>query len=305
MNESRSPIGGRRGGRTSAAVVGLLILMLTLSGCQLGTTTPAAVATTTLTEATAGATPTKAAALLATPATLTTGRPTATATSVPLATPAVPATPRITATPRAAATPAAPATGAVCAFAPPLAGASDIPAATPGATPAESGTPGQVAAPAQVPPTTPLPDLAARYTLAIDGIDFDTGKLHTAQTVTITNREACALDRLSFSVVAARWGWFTLDGVTVGGQPVPATISGTVLPVPLARPLTPGATTEVTFDFRLTVGTANDVYTGSGFAGTTRANDILRFAYWFPILSDDHQYPPTSTPRTPPPRATT
>ena len=292
MNELRDPSGRRLGGRGSVAVFGLLILLLALSGCQLGPTTPAAVATVAPTEATAGTTSTKATALPATPATPTTGRPTAGATSVPPATPAFPATPRTTAVPRAAATPTAPATGPVCAFAPPLAGASGIPAATPGATPAVSGIPGQVTAPAQVPPTTPLPDLAARYTLAIDGIDFDAGKLHTAQTVTITNREACALDRLSFSVVAARWGWLTLDGVTIGGQPVPATISGTVLPVPLVRPLAPGATTEVTFDFRLTVGTANDVYTGSGFVGTTRANDILRFAYWFPILSDDHQYPP-------------
>ncbi len=254
-------------GRPTIGLFGLVILAVMLSGCQLRPTTPPAVATAALTEPTSVATPTTAR-------------------------PATTASPAASATPRGAATPAAPTTGAVCAFAPPLAGASGIPAATPGATPSASGTPGRVVAPAQVPPMTPLPDLAARYTLAIDGVDFDAGKLHTAQTVTITNREACALDRLSFSVVAARWGWFALDGVKVGGQPVAATISGTVLPVPLARPLAPGATTEVTFDFRLTVGTANDTYTGGGFAGTTRANDILRFAYWFPILSDDHQYPP-------------
>ncbi|HEX5502681.1 MAG TPA: hypothetical protein VFW96_08665, partial [Thermomicrobiales bacterium] len=39
-------------------------------------------------------------------------------------------------------------------------------------------------------------------------------------------------------------------------------------------------------------GTAADPYTPGGFAGTTKAADILRLAYWFPILSDDHQYPP-------------
>jgi len=258
-------------GRPTIGLFSLVILAVMLAGCQIGPTTSPAVATAALAEPTSGVTPTIAAALPATP---TTARPAATVT------------------PRAAATPAAPATGAVCAFAPPLAGASGIPSATPGATPSASGTPGRVVAPAQVPPTTPLPDLAARYTLTIDGVDFDAGRLHTAQTVQITNHESCALDRLSFSVVAARWGWFALDGIRVGGQPVAATVTGTVLPVPLTEPLAPGATVEVTLDFRLTVGTADDTYTGSGFAGTTRANDILRFAYWFPILSDDHQYPP-------------
>jgi len=289
MNESQESTRKRRGGRPTVGIFGLLILAVTLAGCQLGPTAPASVATAALTEATVGVVATKAAALPLTP---TAGRP-ATA-----GIPAAPATPRgtttavVPATPGGAASPAAPTTGAVCTFAPPLAGASGIPAATPGATPAVSGTPGRVIAPAQVPPTIPLPALAARYTMTIDDVDFDAGRLHTAQTVAITNQENCALDRLYFSVTAARWGWFTLDSVRVGGQPVAATITGTVLPVPLTRPLAPGATTEVALDFRLTVGTANDTYTGSGFAGTTRANDILRFAYWFPILSDDHQYPP-------------
>lgn len=292
MNEFHYPRSRRRGGRPLGALCGLMLLAITLAGCQLGPTTPATVAPSTLTEATAETTPTRAASLPTVAATPSTSRPATATTAARPPTPATPATPSAAATPRAAATPATATTGAVCAFAPPLAGTSGIPAATPGATPATSDTPGRVTIPAQVPPTIPLPALAAHYALTIDGVEFDAGKLHTAQTVAITNQESCALDRLSFSVVAARWGWFTLDGVTVGGQPVAATITGTVLPVPLARPLAPGATTEVTFDFHLTVGTANDVYTGSGFAGTTRANDILRFAYWFPILSDDHQYPP-------------
>ncbi len=284
-----------RGGRPASGLFGLLISAVLLTGCQLGPTASPAVATTALTEPTSGVTPTVAAAH---PPTQTTARPAATtapstpASPVTPALPTAPTTPATTVTPRGAATPTAATVGAVCAFTPPLAGGRGIPAATPGATPPVSGTPGRVAAPAQVPPTIPLPDLAARYTMTIDGVDFDAGRLHTTQTVAITNGEACALDRLSFSVVAARWGWFTLDSVRVAGQPVAATVTGTVLPVPLARPLTPGATVEVTLDFRLTVGTANDSYTGSGFAGTTRANDILRFAYWFPILSDDHQYPP-------------
>jgi hypothetical protein len=65
-----------------------------------------------------------------------------------------------------------------------------------------------------------------------------------------------------------------------------------VLTVRLARPLVPGARATVALDFRLDVGEANDPYTTGGFAGTTRSGDIWRLAYWFPVLSDDHQYPP-------------
>jgi hypothetical protein len=270
MNESYTKAQGRRGGHSTTGILGLLILAVTLAGCQLSPAAPTAVATAALAEATAVVTPTVAARPAPTPTTRG-----AAATAAP-----------------GGGTPGAPMTGAVCAFAPPLAGASGIPAATPGATPTVSGAPGPPAAPAQVPPTIPLPALSAHYTMTVDGVDFDAGRLHTSETVAITNNEGCALDRLSFSVVAARWGWFALDGVRVAGQPVAATVTGTVLPVPLAQPLAPGATVEVALDFRLAVGTANDTYTGNGFAGTTRANDILRFAYWFPVLSDDHQYPP-------------
>lgn len=284
--------------RRTPGMIALLALLITLAGCQLSPAMPSAAPTATLiappTATTATTPPPSAAAVspiaspAASPTAIPSGSPTAPA-STPTrpggsatASPAtIPGTPT-RAAPRGGATPGTPAANAICAFAPPLAGASGIPVATPD----------RPRPPAQVPPTIPLPDLAARYTLTIDGVDFDAGHLRTAQTIQITNHESCALDRLSFSVTAARWGWFALDGVRVGGQPVPATVTGTVLPVPLTHPLAAGATTDVAIDFHLAVGTANDPYTGSGFAGTTRANDILRFAYWFPILSDDHQYPP-------------
>ena len=183
-----------------------------------------------------------------------------------------------------------PVTGAACAFTPPFGQDFAAPAATPTASPntRSIGAP----APVQTPPTIPLPDLAASYTLNVDQFDFAEGRLRTAETVRVTNREGCALDRLYFSVTAARWGWFALTGVQVAGQPVAAQINGTVLPIRLPQPLAAGATTEITIDFRLDVGVAADQYTPGGFAGTTQTGDILRLAYWFPILSDDHQYPP-------------
>ncbi len=185
-----------------------------------------------------------------------------------------------------------PGVGGICAFEPPL--GRDFATPPPAATvpPARPPTLGVPPAPAQTPPSIPLPNVAARYALTIDGFDFAEGRLHTAQTVQVTNREGCALDRLFFSVTAARWGWFTLGGVTVAGQQIPAMLDGTTLPVRLPQPLAAGATTEIGFDFRLDVGVAVDPYTPGGFPGTTQSGDILRLAYWFPILSDDHQYPP-------------
>jgi hypothetical protein len=148
--------------------------------------------------------------------------------------------------------------------------------------------------PGQEPPTIPLPNLAARYALTVDQFTFGVvrSEFRTAETVAVTNRESCALDRLTFSVTSARWGWFTLGGVRVGGQAVDARVDGTVLAVPLPQPLAPGATVEVGIDFQMSVGAPSDNYTIGGFAGTLQAGEILRLAYWFPILSDNHQYPP-------------
>jgi hypothetical protein len=263
-----------------------LLLLTTLAGCQLDPS--AATLTVPATAATSPA-PTQTATALASPA-ATTSPATASATSRPVPSAALQTATRAAATPG---TPAPPGATNICVFAPPFGFATSSPSPAP--TPAVSPRPtalGVPAPPGQTPPTIPLPNLAAYYALTVDQFDFSEGHLHTAETVQVTNREGCALDRLYFSITAARWGWFTLGGVRVGGQTVAATVEGTVLPVRLPQPLAAGATTEIAFDFQLDIGTAADPYTIGGFAGTTRAGDILRLAYWFPILSDNHQYPP-------------
>lgn len=281
MAAVRSSRGPRVSRLAFCGVVVLLVAQLVLTSCSLSSPAPAS--------PTPGVLPTVAvAATTGAPATATL----ANATPTSLAPPAT-----ITPTTRPTATPAA---VALCAFTPPFAPAAGTPGARGPAMPTRAastatigfdGVPG-AGAPAQTPPSIPLPKLAARYKLAIDEVRFNRGHLRTKETVQVTNQENCALDRLFFSVTVARWGWFTLDGVQVDGQPANATLDRTVLTVPLGRPLTPGATATVTFDFRLDVGVASDPYTPSGFPGTTQADDILRLAYWFPVLSDDHQYPP-------------
>lgn len=292
-----SPMPAQRRQRGRRAIPALLLLLvITLAGCQLAPGSPTAppAASTATTTAVITTPPTSAAVTSPTTATSGPATPPVT-TTAGAATPtrATTPAPRGTATRPAGATPSAaasPVSGAVCAFAPPFAGVPLAPSATPGIATAPMG--GGAPAPGQTPPTIPLPDLDSRYTLAVDQFDFAEGRLRAAQTVRVTNNEGCALDRLYFSITAARWGWFALDGVRVGGQPVTASVTGTVLPVALPRPLAAGATAEIAIDFRLDVGSAADRFTPGGFPGTTQTGDILRLAYWFPILSDDHQYPP-------------
>lgn len=261
-------------------VIGLLLL-LALAGCQVGSAGPTAtppVATTT-TAATSAAADTTTTTATATATTAAAAATTTSARTTPTGS-AVTRTGSATAAPAGAGTPS-PAPGGICNPEPPFGRATATAAARTGTPDPQAGTP------AARRPSIPLPDLEADYTLDIGELRFAEGQLRTAETVRVVNRESCALDRLFFSVTSAQWGWFTLDRVTVDGREVAARLDGTVLPVPLGRRLAPGEGVTVALDFRLDVGTAPD-----GFAGTTQAGDILRLAYWFPILSDDHQYPP-------------
>ncbi len=261
-------------------IVLLLTMLLLLNGCRSGESTLAPPPTAAPTVAPTAAT-TIPAMTATTTAAVTTPATMAATTTAPVTTSATPAS-----------------NTTRCAFTPPFAGvATPVARPVPTATTVPSGQPTRRPAaplPEQVPPTLPLPNLAARYRLAVDRYvsRADRSDFHAAETVAVTNREGCALDRLTFSITAARWGWFTLNGVQVGGQTVVAQVVGTMLAVPLPQVLAPGATVEVVFDFALSVGAPVDPYTPGGYAGTLRTGDILRLAYWFPILSDDHQYPP-------------
>ena len=175
----------------------------------------------------------------------------ATPTPPPMAVPTVAATALVTASATAPDSPTtAPATPApanatpvslanICAFAPPFERAA-TPVARPSPAAVPSGQPTRrpsAPLPEQVPPSLPLPNLAARYSLAVDRYvsRADRSDFHTAETVAVTNREGCALDRLTFSVTAARWGWFTLNGVQVAGQVVAARVGRRAIHITVVR----------------------------------------------------------------------
>lgn len=138
------------------------------------------------------------------------------------------------------------------------------------------------------PATTDIPTLAADYTLTATVAEAGSdGKIHVDGTerVRLTNTGAQPVGALSFAVLAAHYGWFALDGGTIDGTPTAVDQADIRFSFPDWPALAPGESRTVGFTFRLDIGDGGD-----GFDGTRRDGDILRLAYWFPILSDDHGY---------------
>ncbi len=138
------------------------------------------------------------------------------------------------------------------------------------------------------PATTDIPPLAADYTLAatVGDVGAD-GRIHVDGTerIRLTNTGAQPVTAVTFDALAVHYGWFVLDGGTIDGIPAAVDQAEMRFSFPEWPALSPGDTRTVGFTFHLDIGDGGD-----GFDGTRRDGDILRLAYWFPILSDDHGY---------------
>ncbi len=136
-----------------------------------------------------------------------------------------------------------------------------------------------------------IPDVDATYDLHITDIDVDTGQLVVQQEIRIERFKSPRPEQLYLQVVPGYFDWFTLDRLTVAGQPVSSEIrhGGLIhaidIPADTPTPLT------IALDFRLDVGREL-----SGWGGTSLDNGILRLGYWFPIISNDHPYSATMDP---------
>ncbi|MEX1158588.1 MAG: M1 family aminopeptidase [Thermomicrobiales bacterium] len=136
-----------------------------------------------------------------------------------------------------------------------------------------------------------IPDIDATYDLHISEVNVDTGELAVQQEILIEWFNASRPEQLFLQVVPGYFGWFTLDSLTVAGQPAMSEarqgglIHGVDIPSDLPTPLTVG------LDFRLDV--TREL---SGWGGTSLDNGILRLGYWFPIISNDHPYSTTLDP---------
>src|SRR5215472_11913621 len=138
------------------------------------------------------------------------------------------------------------------------------------------------------PATTDIPPLAADYTLvaSVGGAGAN-GRIHVDgnERVRLTNTGTQPVAAVTFDTLAVHYGWFTLDGGTIDGIPTAVDQAEIRFSFPEWPALAPGDTRTVGFTFHLDIGDGGD-----GWDGTRRDGDILRLAYWFPILSDDHGY---------------
>src|SRR3954454_15195710 len=82
-------------------------------------------------------------------------------------------------------------------------------------------------------------------------VDFDAGHVDTSETVTYRNVVGVPLASLVFRVVPNVVGSFELRQASVDGQPVSPAIDASVMELPLARPLAPGASAEIKLDFAI------------------------------------------------------
>jgi len=139
------------------------------------------------------------------------------------------------------------------------------------------------------PATTDIPPLAADYTLTARVADHaadGTVRVDGTERVMLTNTGTKPVDRATFNVPAAHYGWFALESGALDGAPATVDQADVRLSFPDWGSLAPKDTRVVSFQFHLVIGDAGDGYDGCRLDG-----DVLRLAYWFPMLSDDHGYP--------------
>ena len=136
-----------------------------------------------------------------------------------------------------------------------------------------------------------IPDIDATYDLHISEVNVDTGEVVVQQQIRIDRFNGPRPERLYLQVVPGHFDWFTLDALTIGGQPATSEVrqGGLIhaidVPADLPVPLT------IALEFRLDVG--RDF---SGWGGTSLESGMLRLGYWFPIVSNDHAYSTTLDP---------
>jgi aminopeptidase N len=133
---------------------------------------------------------------------------------------------------------------------------------------ASSGSPNVARAANQAP--------AASYRLDAS-VDLAKDTVTVSETVQYRNVVGVPLDTLVFRVVASALGLMDLTTVTIDGQPVERRLDGSVLELPLASPLAPGATARIDLRYALTI--PNEP---GRLMSTARG---MALGYWFPAVA--------------------
>lgn len=114
------------------------------------------------------------------------------------------------------------------------------------------------------------------YTLQAE-IDVAQGWLSAREHLTFANRTGQPISSVVLHVPAALVGTFALGLVAQGTQPLSAWLNGSVLEVPLARPVEPAGTADLSVEFTLQVPRA------AGRLG--RTSQAMALGNWFPTLA--------------------
>lgn len=161
-----------------------------------------------------------------------------------------------------------------------------------GETPAAGGTPSTPAtSSATEDASAPAPlasGLLPYYEIDVT-LDYDNHTLTARQTVTVPNTGGEAWTEIVFNVSAAYWELFDLERVTLAGEvsntgeAIEPEWDGTMLRVPLPRPLLPGKRAVVLLDYTLRLPRL-DPY-GWGPAGNAGwSPEVTQVGDWYPAL---------------------
>lgn len=136
-----------------------------------------------------------------------------------------------------------------------------------------------------------LPDVDAHYAVHVTDLNVDSGYVQASQTVTIQEFRGAAPDIFYFQVVPAGYGFFTLDGLYLNGEPIAVEWINNGFTLVVDLPEGAAAPLEIGIDFHLNVGPE-----ATGWGYTALDADVLRLGYWFPLVSDDHPFSVTLDP---------
>jgi hypothetical protein len=222
---------------------------------------------------------------------------TATMTTAPSTQTAVAATPSPTLTPPAPSTSTAEPSPTVPAS---TATPTDTqPPATP--PPAATQAPVQATAPAPTPwvpvdnrpvdQRVTLPDITAHYDLHITELDLESGYVRASEVVTIQAFHGEPPGVVYFQALPAAYGFFTLLGMTLDGQPYTPEVRNDGFTLVLTLPPDVTAPVEIGFEFELR---CDDTADGWGY--TSLDGGVLRLGFWYPIISTDHGFVDTFDP---------
>lgn len=137
-----------------------------------------------------------------------------------------------------------------------------------------------LAAPARAAPAVGL-RLSATYDVAAT-LNHKAGTLVVTSTASITNTTGESVTQLDFNLLPARVGQAALGEVLVAGEPVAATVDDQTVTVPLAVPLEPGQSLNVTISYSAVFATGTAADKAWLFA---KLNGIIAAYRWIPWLS--------------------